>query len=65
MPSGTPDAANRAGLFYRALNSTHPHLNSRGSTTTRARRVPTMVLSDEASFSAGAVTSFNPAWDFE
>lgn len=66
VPSGTPDAANRSGLFYRAINTTHAHLNSRGSTTTRARRVPIMTINDDSSsFGSGAVASYNPAWDKE
>lgn len=39
VPSGTPDSANRAGIFHRVINPTSPHLNSRGSTTVRARRI--------------------------
>jgi hypothetical protein len=29
VPSGTPDAANRQGLFTRSLNTRQTHLNSR------------------------------------
>lgn len=29
VPSGTPDSANRRGMFHRRLNPAQPHLNSR------------------------------------
>ena len=38
VPSGTPDAANRSGIFHRATNPASPHLNSRGGSV-RGRRI--------------------------
>lgn len=29
VPSGTPDPSNRQGMYHRAFNSKHQHLNSR------------------------------------
>ena len=46
VPSGTPDASLRQGIFTRALNPTHPHLNSRQGTAGRGRRGAPSVPSD-------------------
>jgi hypothetical protein len=39
VPGGTPDAATRSGVFGRAWNPVHSHLNSRDGNSA-ARRMP-------------------------
>lgn len=38
VPSGTPDAALRRGMFGRAWNPEHPHLNATDGVASRPRR---------------------------
>lgn len=40
VPSGTPDAAVRSGIYTRSINPTSPHLNSTGGASA-GRRVRT------------------------
>lgn len=51
VPSGTPDASLRQGIFTRAINTASPHLNSRLGTAGRIRRgAPSVPTSDSAEF---------------
>jgi hypothetical protein len=39
VPSGTPDRASRQGMYHRAYNPTHLHLNGRDGTLGPRRRI--------------------------
>lgn len=53
VPSGTPDASNRQGIFHRTINTGSPHLNSRNSSTSRGSRVGAARLVNEAEWDFG------------
>ena len=69
VPSGTPDSANREGIFHRSTNPSSTHLNSRdgrrtsrGSRLSGARRVAEEDWSNELGLGT-TVPTFS--WDSE
>lgn len=69
VPSGTPDSANREGIFHRAKNPTSTHLNSRdGARTSRGSRLggARQVAEENWSNEMGVGTSVPTfSWDSE
>lgn len=60
VPSGSPDASVRSGIFHRVINTARPELNSRDGIV-RGRRINAHATFDERP--EGAATSYD--WDSE
>ncbi len=68
VPSGTPDSANREGIFHRSTNPTSAHLNSRdGKRTARGSRLGGARQIAEENWSEGGLGTSVPtfSWDSE